>query len=170
MSQPYSISLSTSRSTHPQPSFLLLLHLPSSHTPHRRDLWENKAYAQAAVLTRLPKIQLHALTRALIPWLNSSSLALSFPGTPQRSSPQLERTGERERKGRGENRVRQRDQLNYKNNAGGLIGFASKFVLQCGMNLNGEKWEERLEDLWKPKVVFWAGGKLSRGSVKNPAK
>jgi len=49
--------------------------------------------------------------------------------------------GERERREEREkeNRVRRRDQANYKNNAAGLIGFSSKFAVQCGMNLNGEK-------------------------------
>ena len=88
----------------------------------------------------------HMSTHTLIKQQFSGALFSTY--TSKIKSPAGE-NWERERE--RESRVRQRDQLNYKNNAAGLIGFSSKFVLQCGMNLNGEKCEKRLEDLWKTK-------------------
>lgn len=139
MSQPDSINLTTSHSANPQPSFLLLLHL-LPHPPH----------------SVASKVQMHTLTHThTIPWLNSSSLALSFPGTPRRSSPPLERTWGRGEKGKKKNGARQRDQLNYKNNAGWINWlFFSRVEPQCGMNLNGEEWEKHLRGFVETRGCF----------------
>lgn len=56
--------------------------------------------------SNMPAESTHINThKRTVPWLNSSSLALSFPGTPRRSSPQLERTGGGGREGKGENKM-----------------------------------------------------------------
>lgn len=145
MSQPYSINLSTSHSNHPHPSFTCLPSpLPFSLvSPYLRRGNARHIHADSHVQ---PKVHMHTLkhTHTLIKQQFSGSLFSRY--TSKIKSPAGENWGKRERE---KNRVRQRDQLNYKNNAAGLIGFSSKFVLQCGMNLNGEKWEKRLVDLRK---------------------
>lgn len=122
--------LSTS---HPQSSFRLLLmpHTPSPPpcviSPYHQGCMgkqEHEPTQPSNMPTESTNINTH---KCMVPWLNSSSLALSFPGTPRRSSPQLERTGEGGEKEREtQNGVKHRAQLNYKNSATGLIGFPSK--------------------------------------------
>lgn len=125
MSQPDSINLTTSHSANPQPSFLLLLHL-LPHPPH----------------SVASKVQMHTLTHThntLIKQQFSGSLFSRY--TSKIKSPAGENLGEgRERKKKEKNGARQRDQLNYKNNAGWINWlFFSRVEPQCGMNLNGEE-------------------------------
>ena len=147
MSQPYSINLSTSRSTHPQPSSLLLLHLPSSCTPAHLPAFSFQLTIDSTCPTLLLEIhtlKTHTLSHTLIKQQFSGCLFSRY--TSKIKSPAGENWG------RGKSETLK--QLNYKNNAARLIGFPSKFALRYGMNLRGEKWGERLEDSKRTKGCF----------------
>lgn len=188
MSRPYSINLSTSQSARPHPSSFLLLHLPSiphsclpplpSSVPplslftpcqwrthgkggiHRDDMpvecTDTHSHAHRNT---------HSYT--LIKQQLSGSLFSRY--TSKIKSPAGENWGGREKGRRQKNKTVWDREISWITKAMQLdwLAFLPKF-LQCGMNLNGEKWEKRAGGFAETEgssffflFSFGAGGKVN---------